>query len=176
MHSPPHAAPFRYPDTGMLRTLKQAASLHKGRRVHVLVSRDRDGRDLKVGDPVTLYYGGIANRRHLGQKSRGNVTGFGTTNVQVRLTDSRHENLIGTTVPVPGAHLKYGHIGYVRAADELADIEREYNAELEKAKRGRAEDVLSAVIKLATERGIITRDQGQELWMLQNEIPQPAAE
>lgn len=134
------------------------------------VSRDSGGRDLTVGDPVTLYYGGIANRGRVGLRSRGTVTGFGSVNVQVRISESRHDDLIDTTVPVPGSHLKYGHVGYLSAADALPDLEREYNAEIERGKAERAEDVLSEVIRLALERGIITPEQGRALWGLQNDI------
>ncbi|MFD6108303.1 hypothetical protein ACFWFQ_37255, partial [Nocardia salmonicida] len=99
------------------------------------VNRDHDGRDLEVGDPVTLYYGGIANKTYVGENSRGNVTGFGSVNVQVRLTDSRSEDLIGKVVPVPGTHLKYGHVGYVRAADLMPEVQRDYEAAIEKGKQ-----------------------------------------
>ncbi|MGQ4616452.1 hypothetical protein [Nocardia sp. R7R-8] len=136
------------------------------------VNRDHDGRDLEVGDPVTLYYGGIANKTYDGQNSRGNVTGFGSVNVQVRLTHSRSADLIGKVVPVPGSNLKYGHVGYVRAADQLAELQREYDAAIQKGKQERAESALFEVIKLATERQIITQEQGRALWVLQNDIPQ----
>lgn len=66
------------------------------------VGRDHDGRDLRVGDPVSLRYGGIANRGRVGANSRGEVTGFGRVNVQVHISDSSSDDLIGTTVAVPG--------------------------------------------------------------------------
>ncbi|BBX87849.1 hypothetical protein MAUB_57220 [Mycolicibacterium aubagnense] len=126
------------------------------------VGRDHDGRDLRVGDPVSLRYGGIANRGRVGANSRGEVTGFGRVNVQVHISDSSSDDLIGTTVAVPGAHLKYGHVGFVRALDRLADIRE----------NGRTDAVL-ALITLAAEREIITREQAQALWSLKDDIAQP---
>jgi hypothetical protein len=55
------------------------------------------------------------------------------------------EDLIGTTLPVPPSHLKYGHVGFVRAADRLADILRERDAEVEKHERDRTEVLLRAM-------------------------------
>lgn len=138
--------------------------------MHVLVSRDGDGRDLQIGDPVTLYYGGIANRGYVGTNSHGSVTGFGRVNIQVRISDSRSMDLIGTAVPVPGSHLKYGHVGYVRAADLIADTLREIEDAAITKRISDQTEFLRAVVGLATERAIITGEQAQELWLLRNEI------
>jgi hypothetical protein len=125
------------------------------------VGRDHDGRVLGVGDLVTLQYGGIANRGRVGANSRGEVTGFGRVNLRVRISDSSSDDLIGTTVAVPGAHLKYGHVGFVRALDRMADI-------LENDRT----DAIRALITLAAEREIITREQAQALWSLKDDIVQ----
>jgi hypothetical protein len=114
-----------------------------------------------VGDHVTLYYGGIANRGRVGQNSRGEVTGFGRVNARVHISDSSSDDLIGTTVAVPGTHLKYGHVGFVRALDLLADIRENDRT-----------DALLALIALAAEREIITPDQAQALWSLKDDIAQ----
>ncbi|WP_078344304.1 hypothetical protein [Mycobacteroides chelonae] len=137
------------------------------------ISRDYDGRDLQVGDPVSLRYGGIAHRGHVGENSHGTVIGFGRVNAQVCISDSRSADLIGTTVPVPPCHLKYGHVGYVRAADQLSDLLRELDEQTEKREMKRAETLLLTMIKLATEQGIITRQQGQQLWSLGNDLVPP---
>ncbi|MEU4319658.1 hypothetical protein AB0F85_07280 [Nocardia fluminea] len=131
------------------------------------VERDSQGRDLRAGDPVTVWREIAKGGRGYGARSHGTVVSFGSVNVQVRITDSEWRELIGTTVPVKGASLSYGHDEHVRLGDQMVELMAEGSAAFEKAKQDRAEDVLVAVIKLATERGIITREQGRELWVLQ---------
>lgn len=136
------------------------------------IGRDSRGRDLRAGDPVTVWNEIAKGGRGYGARSHGIVVSFGSVNVQVRITDSEWRELIGTTVPVKGASLSYGHNGHVRLGDRMAELTEERSAALEKGKQDRAADVLLAVIELATKRSIITRQQAQDLWMLQNDIPQ----
>ncbi|WP_418001548.1 hypothetical protein ACNO8X_14510 [Mycobacterium sp. PDNC021] len=111
---------------------------------------------------MTLEYGGIANRGRGGANSRGEVAGFGRVNVQVRISDSSSDDLIGTTVAVPGAHLKYGHVGFVRAIDRLADLRENDRT-----------DAIHELITLAAERAIITQEQAQALRSLTEDVAQP---
>ncbi|MFE3444949.1 hypothetical protein ACFXNW_18110 [Nocardia sp. NPDC059180] len=138
------------------------------------VEQDSEGRDLRVGDPVTVCNQIVKGGHGYGRRSHGTVASFGPVNVQVHITDSDWGELIGNTVPVKGDSLTYGHKGHVRLGDQLAEIVGEGNAVMEKAKQDHAESVLCEVIKLAKERGIITVEQGRELWLLQDEIPPQA--
>ncbi|WP_280397460.1 hypothetical protein [Nocardia carnea] len=138
------------------------------------VGRDSQGRDLKVGDPVTVWDEVVKGGRGYGRRSHGTVASFGSVNVQVRIEDSDWRELIGTTVPVKGSSLTYGHNGHVHLADQIAETNREYSAAIEQGKQDYAEDVLLAVIEVATQREFITQEQGRELLSLRDDISQVA--
>lgn len=136
-------------------------------------NRDCNGRDLAIGDPVTVSGEIAKGGRGYGRRSHGTVVSIGPVNVKVQITHSEWEGLSGQAVPVRGEHLKHGHVGHVRLGDAMREATEGFAAEIEKGKRDRAETVLSEVIRIAIERSIITPEQGRELWLLQSEIPQP---
>lgn len=129
------------------------------------VERDKDGRRLQPGDPVTLV-GGLSGRQHRGVRSHATVVRFGSKYVYVRIEDSFSHSLIGTEQSVSGDNLVYGHTGYVRQADWVADIPEQLKALIESGEQYRALTVLLEVVDLGINRGIITGEQGRELWML----------
>ncbi|MFD6395571.1 hypothetical protein [Nocardia sp. NPDC060249] len=127
---------------------------------------DADGRNLAIGDPVTLV-GAIAGRAHLGRGKHGAVAGFGRKYVQV-VIDSGAHYMAGEQVTVEPGDLLYGHSGYQNHSDKIRVIEDDL-----------AGDRIDELLQLGCNCGVITADQAEQLVQLWKETrfpPKPNAE
>jgi hypothetical protein len=78
---------------------------------------DCDGKQLSIGDPVTLV-GPIAGRTALGMHKHGEILGFGRIYVYVRIDDGTGYK-VAERVSVRPDDVRYGHHGYPRTEDRL---------------------------------------------------------
>lgn len=121
---------------------------------------DSQGRELAVGDPVTLT--GDVHRRRYGRRSHGTVSNFGSVLVHVRISDSSVESMIGQVVPVQPGDLQYGHHGDAQVST-LGGAMAQMQAEIEALVQTTIGNQVGELIRTARDRSVVTSEQAAQL-------------
>lgn len=123
--------------------------------------RDRTGRILAPGDPVTVMasFDQVSSRF---TRAHGTVVSFGTKRVLIRITRGSFEHIDGTEARVLPEALEYGHHGTPRSDDQMVEA-------MLNMKRG----IVSEAVKLAAQDGIITDHQADSLVQMWHKHTEP---
>lgn len=123
--------------------------------------RDRNGRILAPGDPVTVRasFDSAGSRYH---RAHGMVVGFGTKRVLIRITRGSSDYIDGSEARILPGDLEYGHHGTPRIDDQMTE-----------AMLGLKRVPVSEAAELAVEAGIISEHQAESLIQLWHEHTEP---